>query len=172
MTKGVIAMAVAKANPDPMDMLVKLYDLPDSRASFERLRQEGIQIRRALTAEKHKVAAWASEAEVAFGRQPVSCFIAVQDGRIVGFACHDATCRNFFGPTGVDPKARKNGVGTALLFACLEDMRQQGFGYAIIGGVGPAAYYSKTVGAVPIEGSEPGVYRGLLDSPRFGILKE
>jgi hypothetical protein len=31
-----------------------------------------------------------------------------------------------------------------------------------IGGVGPAAFYSKVVGAVPIEGSEPGIYRGLL----------
>jgi predicted N-acetyltransferase YhbS len=159
-------------------MLVKLYDLPDSRACVERLRQEAVEIRRALAPEKHKVVAWvrenfsegwASEAEVAFSRQPVSCFIAVQGGRIVGFACHDATCRNFFGPTGVDAKARKKGIGTALLFACLDDMRQQGFGYAIIGGVGPADYYSKVVGAVAIEGSEPGVYRGLLDSARFGI---
>ena len=41
-------------------------------------------------------------------------------------------------------------------------MRQQGFGYAIIGGVGPAAYYLKVVGGVAIEGSEPGIYRGLL----------
>ena len=57
---------------------------------------------------------------------------------------------------------RKNGIGTGLLFACLEDMRQQSYGYAIIGGVGPTAFYSKAVGAVLIEGSEPGVYRGLL----------
>jgi predicted N-acetyltransferase YhbS len=83
----------------------------------------------------------------------------------LGFACHDVTCRNFFGPAGVEPEARNNGIGTGLLFACLDDMRQQGFGYAIIGGVGPTAFYSKTVGAVPIEGSEPGVYRGLLGSP-------
>jgi hypothetical protein len=161
-----------------MDMLVKLYDLPDSRSSFERPRQEHIGIRRALAPEKHKVVAWvrenfaegwASETEVAFSRQPVSCFIAVQEGRVAGFACHDATCRNFFGPTGVETKARKNGIGTALLFACLEDMRQQGFGYAIIGGVGPADFYAKAVGAVVIEGSEPGVYRGLLGSQRFGI---
>jgi predicted N-acetyltransferase YhbS len=164
-----------------MDMLVRLYDLPDSRASFERLRREGIEVRRALAAEKHKVTAWvrenlaegwASEAEIAFGRQPLSCFIAVEEGTIVGFACHDATCRNFFGPTGVAPKVRKKGIGTALLFACLEDMKRQGFGYGIIGGVGPAAYYSKAIAAVPIEGSEPGIYRGLLESPRFGILKE
>src|ERR1700720_984948 len=128
-----------------MDMLVKLYDLPDSRPAYERLQQAGITMRRALAPEKHKVTAWvrknfseawASEAEVAFSRQPVACFIAVQQRTIVGFACHDATCPNFFGPTGIEPNARKNGIGKALLFACLEDMRHHGFGYAIIGGVG------------------------------------
>jgi GNAT superfamily N-acetyltransferase len=159
-----------------MDMLVKLYDLPDLSATFVRLLKQGIQIRRALAPEKHKVVVWVgenfgegwvSETEIAFARQPISCFIGVKEGRIIGFACHDTTCRNFFGPTGVEPQARKNGVGTALLFACLDAMRQQGFGYAIVGGVGPTAYYSKTVGAIPIEGSEPGVYRGLLDSTRF-----
>ncbi|MBR1267300.1 GNAT family N-acetyltransferase [Bradyrhizobium sp. AUGA SZCCT0222] len=154
-----------------MDMLVKLYALPDSRPAYDRLRGAGIVMRRALAPEKHKVTgwvrqnfseAWASETDVAFSRQPVSCFIAIREKNIIGFACHDATCRNFFGPTGVDPKARQGGVGKALLFACLEDMRQQGFGYAIIGGVGPAEFYSKAVGAVAIEGSEPGIYRGLL----------
>jgi predicted N-acetyltransferase YhbS len=160
-------------NPDPMDMLVKLYDLPKSCAVFERLGEQGIHIRRALAAEKHKIAAWvrenftegwASETEIAFGRQPISCFIAVREGRVVGFACHDATFRNFFGPTGVKLEVRKKGIGSGLLFACLEDMRQQGYGYAIVGGVGPTAFYSKAVGAVLIEGSEPGVYRGLLRS--------
>ena len=159
-----------------MDMLVKLYDLPDSRAAFEELRAQGFNIRRALAPEKHRVAAWvrdhfsegwASETEIAFARQPTCCFIAIKEGRIVGFACHDATCRNFFGPTGVAAEVRKTGVGKGLLLACLEAMKQQGFGYAIIGGVGPAAYYSKTVGAIAIEGSEPGVYEGLLGSTRF-----
>jgi GNAT superfamily N-acetyltransferase len=154
-----------------MDMLVKLYALPDSRPAYDRLLAAGIVMRRALAPEKHKVTAWvrqtfseawASEAEVALSRQPASCFIAVQQKKIVGFACHDATCPNFFGPTGVEPKAQKNGIGKALLFACLEDMRGQGFGYAIIGGVGPAEFYAKAVGAVAIEGSEPGIYRGLL----------
>jgi hypothetical protein len=96
----------------------------------------------ALAAEKHKIAAWvrenfaegwATETEIAFGRQPISCFIAVREGRAVGFACHDATFRNFFGPTGVKLEVRKNGIGTGLLFACLEDIRQQGYGYAIVG---------------------------------------
>jgi ribosomal protein S18 acetylase RimI-like enzyme len=154
-----------------MDMLVKLYALPDSRDAYERLRKADITMRRALAPEKHKVVAWvrnafseawASEVEVAFSRQPVSCFIAVQQKSILGFACHDATCPNYFGPTGTDPNARKNGIGTALLLACLEAMKQQGYGYAIIGGVGPAEFYQKVVGAIPIEGSQPGVYRGLL----------
>jgi hypothetical protein len=154
-----------------MDMLVKLYDLPDSRPAYDRLCQAGITMRRALAPEKHKVTAWvretfseawASEADVAFSRRPVSCFIAIQQKQIVGFACHDATCLNFFGPTGVPPTAQKGGIGKALLFACLEDMKHQGFGYAIIGGVGPAEFYTKAVGAVAIEGSAPGIYRGLL----------
>ena len=149
-----------------MDMLVKLYDLPDSRPAYDRLGRAGIILRRALAPEKHKVIAWvrdtfseawASETEVAFSRRPISCFIAIQQKQIVGFACHDATCRNFFGPTGVEPTAQKGGIGKALLFACLEDMKHQGFGYAIIGGVGPAEYYAKAVGAVPIEGSDVGI---------------
>jgi ribosomal protein S18 acetylase RimI-like enzyme len=159
-----------------MDMLVKLYDLPDTRELFDLLRRQGIEVRRALAADKQTVAAWVgqnfsarweSETQVAFSRQPVSCFIAVQDAMIVGFACHDAICRNFFGPTGVKPEARNKRIGTALLLDCLEDMRNQGFGYAIIGGVGPADYYAKVVGAVPIEGSEPGVYRGLVGPWHF-----
>jgi hypothetical protein len=154
-----------------MDMLVKLYALPPSRDVFEHLGKAAITTRRALAPEKHKVVAWirqnfseawASEVDVAFSRQPVSCFIAIRQKSILGFACHDATCLNFFGPTGVDQNERRNGIGKALLFNCLEAMKQQGYGYAIIGGVGPAEFYAKTVGAIPIEGSEPGVYRGLL----------
>jgi GNAT superfamily N-acetyltransferase len=160
-----------------MDMLVKLYDLPDSRGLREKLAQAEVSLRRALAPEKHRVIAWvkdnfsdywASEAEVAFSREPVSCFIAVKDGKIQGFACHDVTCRNFFGPTGVLPDARKGGVGTALLLACLEGMKHAGYGYAIIGGVGPADYYARAVGAVAIEGSDVGIYRGLLGASRFG----
>ena len=160
-----------------MDMLVKLYDLPDSRELREKLTRTGVSLRRALVPEKHMVIAWirenfsdywASEADVAFSREPVSCFIAHKTGTILGFACHDVACRNFFGPTGVDQSAQKGGIGTALLLACLEDMKHAGYGYAIIGGVGPADYYAKAVGAVPIEGSDIGIYRGLLGAKRFG----
>ena len=61
MIKGAIAMVIAKCIPTPMDMLVRLYDLPDSGAAFERLRKQDIQIRRALAPEKHKIVAWVRE---------------------------------------------------------------------------------------------------------------
>ena len=163
-----------------MDMLVKLYALPPSRDLFERLGKAAITTRRALAPEKHKVVAWvrqnfsdawASEVDVAFSRQPVSCFIAIRQKSILGFACHDATCPDFFGPTGVDQNERKNGIGKALLFNCLEAMKQQGYGYAIIGGVGPAEFYAKTLGKILVEGPDAGELLDRLYPNRLSDLQ-
>jgi len=154
-----------------VDMLVKLYDLPDSTQLIVNLRACGIKIRRSLSPEKHLVVdwirkefsqSWANQCEIAFTNKPPSCFIAVENETVVGFACHDATCKNFFGPTGVSESARGRGIGRALLFASLHAMAEQGYAYAIIGGVGPVEFYTKTVGAVVIKGSEPGIYQGML----------
>lgn len=70
--------------------------------------------------------------------------------------------KGFFGPTGVDMSARGKGIGQALLLRTLLDMRDQGYGYAVIGGAGPTEFYQRSVGAIPIEGSSPGIYRGML----------
>jgi GNAT superfamily N-acetyltransferase len=153
------------------DMLVKLYELPDLTPALERVTAAGVTIRRGLAPEKHIVLGWvrdhfdekwASETDVAFARQPVSCFLAIQQGEVLGFACYDTTARGFFGPTGVDEAARGHGVGKALLLACLHDMAVQGYGYGIIGGAGPVDFYAGACNATPIDGSWPGVYRGLL----------
>jgi GNAT superfamily N-acetyltransferase len=155
------------------DMLVKLYDLPDCTEADRKLEDTGIVVRRAIAPEKHVVmewvrstfsAAWASECDAAFSNHPVSCFIAVENGKLIGFSCYDATCRNFFGPMGVSAEARGKGVGRSLLLRCLRAMEAQGYAYAIIGGVGPAEFYEKTVGATLIEGSKPGIYKGILYS--------
>jgi len=152
-------------------MLVKLYDLPDFSALKVRLEKENILIRRPLAAEKsitlawvekHFGSGWASEADVSFSYQPISCFVAIRGHQIVGFACYDAAYRNFFGPTGVEPSLQGMGIGKVLLAECLEAMKAQGYAYAIIGGVGPAAFYEKAVGAVLIPGSDPGIYKGIL----------
>jgi len=154
------------------DMLVKLYNLPPLEPALEKPRAAGVEIRRALAAEKslvvawvarHFEPAWAGECDVAFSRRPIACFIAVEQGRLVGFACHDATCPNFFGPTGVLENQRGRGLGQALLLACLHAMRRQGFAYAIIGGVGPVEFYQKIAGATVIPDSTPGIYRDMLE---------
>lgn len=153
------------------DMLVKLYTLPPLEPFLAQQTGAGIDIRRAIAAEKNVVVnwvrhsfypEWVGECEVAFSRQPVACYIAVEGDQLIGFACHDATYRNFFGPTGVKETHRRRGIGRALLLACLHAMAAQGYGYAIIGGVGPAEFYTKMVGAIEIEDSAPGIYRGML----------
>jgi GNAT superfamily N-acetyltransferase len=153
------------------DMLVRLYDLPDHSGIIRSLRKDGITIRRALAAEKsividwvtqHFGTGWASETEVSFSYQPVACFIATENAKIVGFGCYDSAYRNFFGPTGVEESLRGKGIGKALLLECLIAMKAQGYAYGIIGGVGPARFYEKAVGAVLIEGSNPGIYEGIM----------
>jgi GNAT superfamily N-acetyltransferase len=152
-------------------MLVKLYTLPELHPALGEMAAIGVDIRRALIPEAHVITAWvrthfsdawASECGATLARHPVSCFVAVENDTLIGFACYDATAKGFFGPTGVNESARGRGVGRVLLLACLHDMRAQGYGYGIIGAAGPTAFYEKAVGAVAIDESWPGVYRGLL----------
>lgn len=147
------------------DLLVRLYDLPPHRLV------PGIAVRSALPPEKETVTgwvrscfggAWASECDVAFAHQPVGCHVAARDGAVVGFACWDATARGFFGPMGTLESERGRGIGAALLLECLHAMHAHGYGYAVIGGVGPRAFYESVVEVIDIPGSEPGIYRGML----------
>ena len=161
--------------PAVHDMLVRLYEIPEPSARIAALREAGVDLRRAIAPEKHVVVAWvrqqfgdpwASECEVSFARLPISCFRAQRGQDVLGFACYDATAKAFFGPTGVLESERKQGIGTALLLMTLQAMAAEGYAYAIIGGAGPAEFYAKAVGAVPIAGSTPGIYAGLLRSDR------
>jgi GNAT superfamily N-acetyltransferase len=155
-----------------MDLLVRLYDIAADAALDARLAENGVTIRRALAPELETIRAfiaarfstgWASEMQVAFSRDPNACLIAVRDGKLLGFACYDAIALGFFGPTGVDEAARGLGIGKALLIRTLLAMRDRGYGYAAIGWAGPVDFYARAVGAIPIPGSETGVYAGLLD---------
>ena len=47
-------------------------------------------------------------------------FIATEEGKIIGFACYDASAKGFFDPIGVLPETRKKNVGTALLLHTFE----------------------------------------------------
>lgn len=153
------------------DMLVKLYDLPDSKPILKSLEDDSIIIKRAIAPERFFIVStiekafgkgWAGECDTAFSNQPVSCFIALKEKKIIGFACYDATCKNFFGPTAVDPEFRGKGIGKALLLKCLEAMEAEGYAYAVIGGAGPVEFYKKAVNATIIEGSVPGIYKDMI----------
>lgn len=154
------------------DLLVKLYDLPLTYEEPEALATEGIRVFRALPMDKGKVRAfvesefdssWANEVEAAFARQPVTCFLAAQGERLLGFAAFEATAPDYFGPTGVAKDSRGKGLGKALLLRCLLSMRELGYGYAIIGGSEEATpFYQKECGATPIPGSERGLYARMI----------
>ena len=83
-----------------------------------------------------------------------------------GFGVYECTRRGYFGPTGVQEDLRGNGVGALLLLRCLEAMRDMGYAYAIIGGVGPTKFYEKVCDAFVIPGSDVGVYRPLHELTR------
>lgn len=158
---------------DMPDLIVKLYDLPDDRPWLEQFQEEGIVIRNALACEKQQVVnwvreifgkLWASECDVAFAGQPVSCFLATRERHPIGFACYDSSMRNFFGPVGVAEKFRGKGIGTALLLKSLHAMAAGGYAYAIVGDADPVEFYVKTVSAYVIPDSSPGIYHDRLKS--------
>jgi predicted N-acetyltransferase YhbS len=152
-------------------MLVPLLSLPPIEPVLIEMRSQGVTIRRAhpfeITSirefiETHFATGWADEVMPCYSRQPISLYIAIRDGNVIGFGAYEATRRDFFGPTGVAESERGKGIGKALLLACLHGMRDMGYVYGIIGGAGPTEFYTKTCGATAIPGSVPGIYTDML----------
>lgn len=155
------------------DMLIKLYDLPKAPTEPPVVGSAARIVRKPIGPEHDAVVAWvqqtfgapwASEARVALHNRPVSLFIAMQDGGLIGFACYDATAKGCVGPIGVQESARRSGIGAALLRAALADMRAVGYGYAVAGAVGPGDFFARVAGATEIADSTPGLYAGMLRS--------
>ena len=153
------------------DMLVNLLKLPVLDQVLSELESQGIHVRRANPFEITPVIEfveqefsieWADEISVGFANKPVSVYIAISAGEIVGFSAYECTRRNFFGPTGVNEEMRGRGVGRALVLASLWGLREMGYVYGVVGGVGPVEFYQKTVGAIAIPDSAPGIYSDLL----------
>ncbi len=150
------------------DMIANLNTLPAVPAC------EGVRIKRAFPGDKETILAfvrerfsrgWVGECEHALMQSTPKCLIATKGGKVLGFACYDASALGFFGPIGVAEEARGQGIGAALLVQTLHVMRAQGYGYAIIGWVNDAEmFYRKTVGATFIEGGTPekSVYSNLV----------
>ncbi|MBQ0165541.1 MAG: GNAT family N-acetyltransferase [Treponema sp.] len=153
---------------DGNDMIVNLTTIP----AFKEI--EGIKICQMHPCDaeavldfirEHFAAGWIGEARYAMMQDPVRCFIAVENKRVVGFACYDATAKDYFGPIGVHPDMQGRGVGTQLMLKTLEAMRAYGYGYAVIGWVREAApFYKKVLGAEYIKGGIPenSIYNRLI----------
>jgi ribosomal protein S18 acetylase RimI-like enzyme len=158
------------------DLLVKLYGLEDS-VDYTELKKQNVVIKRAFICDKNAILdfvkdnfpetpGWITECEYALFNNPVSCFIAVKEKKLAGFACYDATARGFFGPLGVGKEFRKSGIGRYLLKQTLLSMRERGYAYAVIGWAAENAleFYRKAVNAVVIEDSPPekSIYKNMI----------
>lgn len=150
------------------DMIVNLHNLPEMNTN------SNIKIKRAFVGdkdailsfvEKHFQKNWIYEVEKSLMQEVSKCFIATENGEIVGFSCYDSSAKGFFGPIGVDPERRGKQIGRSLLIRTLDAMQEYGYGHAIIGWVNEAeAFYRKAVGAEFIKGGNPenSVYSNLI----------
>ena len=156
------------------DMLVKLYNIPHSHDIEENLFKSGIRIKKALAPDRSRIIDfsrtcvkddYSDEVKAAFSNNPITCYIATREKEIIGFACYEATARNFFGPMAVLESERKKGVGKALLLKALESMRELGYAYAIIGWPTKSAvsFYKKCVDAILIDEKSSCVYKRMIE---------
>jgi GNAT superfamily N-acetyltransferase len=134
----------------------------NSRVSADRaaelavnLAARGYQVRRALPDERPLLdavttefgGAWPFELERALGYAPVGVHVAMRDGVYCAFAAHDGNNRGlgWFGPTGTWPAHRGQGLGEALLLACLVDVAAT-HAQCEIAWIGPRPFYDKVAG--------------------------
>ncbi len=130
----------------------------DTSDRESKLREQGIEIRRATPEDQDKVRTfvhekfiqWVPEVDATFENRPASLHIDLVDDRVVAFSAYDANNRGtgWFGPMGTDPSLRGKGVGAVLYLRCLRDLQSQGHEKAIIPWVGPIAFYFRTSRAV------------------------
>ncbi len=98
------------------DLLVRLYDLPEFEAE-QRVKTAGVMVRRALPPERHLVLdwirkhfseGWASEAALGLAQLPVTVWVAVKDGALLGLCLPRYHGKRLFRPD----RGRRSGPGT------------------------------------------------------------
>jgi len=148
------------------DMLVKLYRIRYDYGFVEKLEAEGISIHKPERNQIQPLMQWieklfcqesAEQASLAFLSNPACGFIASEknSGDFIGFACYDALGLGFFGPICILPNYKGKGISRALVLSCLFDMKMRGYGYAIIGNVGPTRFYEDIIKDVAVPDNNP-----------------
>ncbi len=143
---------------DAVNMQVDLNSRDwDVSPLLEPLKNDDITIYRATENDKKELfefisaewALWQYELEMAYRSYPISIHIARFNGKIKAFSAYDGNNKGtgWFGPMGTHPDLRGKGIGTILLFLCLEDIKKQGLISATIPWVAPISFYSHYTGA-------------------------
>ncbi|MCD6556316.1 MAG: GNAT family N-acetyltransferase [Bacteroidales bacterium] len=132
-----------------VDLNNKNWDVSDK---ITELKEAGIQITRAEDKDKQKLSEfvadewklWVHEVETALKSKPKAVFIARYKGKIKAFSAYNGNNIGtaWFGPMGTHPDLRGKGIGSILLYLCLQDMKEHGFKYSTIPWVGPISFYS------------------------------
>jgi len=93
--------------------------------------------------------AWPFEIERALTHEPPGLHVALRNGKLAAFAAHDGNNQGlgWFGPAGTWPEHRGQGLGEALLVACLVDIAER-HEVAEIAWIGPREFYERSVGTV------------------------
>jgi GNAT superfamily N-acetyltransferase len=91
--------------------------------------------------------AWPFELARALRFTPPGVHVAMREGAYCAFAAHDGNNRGlgWFGPTGTWPAHRGQGLGEALLVACLVDVAED-HAQCEVAWIGPRAFYDKVAG--------------------------
>lgn len=140
----------------PRDMIVSLKDysfptLPKSRITYRKAKQKDAPSLKTFV-EKEFGNGWIDSIEIGLLQENIPIFIALDGQGIIGFACFDVVRRKkgLFGPMGISFSNRIQGIGYTLLHYCLGEMKEIGYGYAVIGEAGPLEFYEKACNAVVI----------------------
>jgi GNAT superfamily N-acetyltransferase len=130
---------------------------PERASSLaDAVRARGYEVRRARAGEDALLiavrdefgGAWPFELAGALRRHsPVGVHVATKDDAYCAFAAHDGNNRGlgWFGPTGTWPAHRGNGLGEALLVACLVDVAAD-HAQCEVAWIGPRPFYDKVAG--------------------------
>ena len=122
----------------------------------ERAATAGYRIRRGRRDEAAALAAaiadgfggaWPFEAARALAFDPPGVHVAERDGAYAAFACHDGNNQwlGWFGPAGTWAPHRSQGLGEALLLACLVDVAARR-GVCEVAWIGPRGFYERIAG--------------------------
>jgi GNAT superfamily N-acetyltransferase len=134
---------------NPRVSAARARELADAAAA------RGFEVRRARPDERALLdavaaefgGAWPFELANALRGEPPGVHVALKDGAYCAFAAHDGNNRGlgWFGPTGTWPAYRGNGLGEALLLACLVDVAAD-HPRCEVAWIGPRPFYEKVAG--------------------------